>query len=354
VRVVELEGAIDRVAAGFVERRLDAAEAAGAAAVVIRLDTPGGQVSATRDIVADMRAAGVPVTVWVGPSGASAGSGGAVVAAAGDDLGMAPGTEIGSATPAEQAVDRGVADTLQPTLEGFVAWLDGRPGPSGPIETTGAPVETSALPWYLRALQALADPNLVFLLLLVGLAGVGFEILHPGAIVPAVVGGISLLLGIAGLIALPFQATGLALLALAAALFFAETQVRALGALAAGGIVCLALGGAFLFDGDDPALEPSAGLVVATAAVVGGAFAVAAHLALGARRRPPRAGVAALVGEVGRARGAVGPGGGSVLVNGEIWSARAAGGTAIPAGEEVRVVTVQVDDLTLTVEPREG
>lgn len=342
VRVVELDGSIDQVAAAFVERRLDAAEDAGAAAVVIRLDTPGGQVSATRDIVAGMRSARVPVTVWVGPSGARADGAGARVAAAADDLGVAPGTEV--AHP----------DTLQPTLEGFVAWLDGRPGPSGPIETTGAPVETSALPWYLRALQALADPDLVVLLLLVGLAGVGFEILHPGAIVPAVAGGISLLLGIAGLSVLPVQPTGVALLALAVALFFAETQVAGVGALAAGGIVCLALGGAFLIDSDDPALEPSAGLAVATAAVVGGAFAVAAHVALRARRRPPHTGGAALVGQVGRARGAIGPGGGSVLVNGEIWSARAAGGTAIPAGGEVRVVTVQVDDLTLTVEPREG
>ena len=164
VRVMELDGAIDQVAAVFVGRRIDAAEDAGAAAVVIRLDTPGGPGSSTRDIVADMRAADVPVTVWVGPSGARAGSAGAFIAAASDELGMAPGTNIGSATPIgsggedldakvrndaeafigaladepaatrsrtvrwsrcpepdrEQAVP-GVADTVQPTLEDFVA-----------------------------------------------------------------------------------------------------------------------------------------------------------------------------------------------------------------------------------------
>jgi membrane-bound serine protease (ClpP class) len=344
VRVVELEGSIDRVAAAFAGRQLDAAEDAGAAAVVIRLDAPGGLGSAAGDVVADMQAAEVAVTVWVGPSGARADGAGADVAAAADELGMAPGAEVGPAA---------TADTVQPTLEGFVAWLDGRPGPSGPIETAGAPVETSALPWYLRALQALADPDLVFLLLLLGLAGVGFELLHPGGIVPALVGGISLLLGIAGLAALPFQGTGVALIALAAALFFAETQAAGRGALAAGGIVCFILGGAFLFD-DEPGLAPSLGLTVATATVVGGAFAVAAHLAQRERRRPSRTGGGALVGEEGRARGAIGPRGGSVLVNGEIWAARAAAGTAIPAGQRVRVVTVQVDDLTLTVEPREG
>jgi membrane-bound serine protease (ClpP class) len=399
VQVVELDGPIDQVAAVFAERRIDAAEDAGAPALVIRLDTPGGLVSSMRDIVGDMQASTVPVTVWVGPSGARAGSAGAFIAAASDQLGMAPGTNIGSATPissggedldakvrndaaafiaaladekgrnaesyramvtdglnltAEQAIDQDVADTVQPSLEDFVAWLDGRPGRAGPIATAGAPIEVDSPPWYLRVLRVLTDPNLVFFLLLVGLAGVGFEIFHPGAIVPAVVGAISLLLALAGLAVLPFQWTGIALLVLAVALFIAETQVAGFGVLAVGGIVALALGGAFLFESDDPALEPSVGVVVATAAVVGGAFAVAAHLVLRARRRPPVTGGAELVGEMGRARGAIGPGGGSVLVNGEIWSARPVAGVEIPAGGEVRVVTVHKDDLTLTVEPREG
>lgn len=399
VTVVELDGSIDQVAAVFVERSLASADDEGAAAVVIRLDTPGGLVSSMRDIVSDIQAAEVPVTVWVGPSGARAGSAGAFIAAASDQLGMAPGTNIGSATPissggedldakvrndaaafiaaladesgrdaasyramvtdgvnltAEQAVDRNVAETIQPTVEDFVAWLDGRPGRAGPIATAGAPIETEGLPWYLSVLRVLTDPNLVFLLLLVGIAGVGFEIFNPGAIVPAVVGAISLLLALAGLSVLPFQWTGLALLLLAVGLFFAETQVAGFGALALGGVVALALGGAFLFDSDDPALEPSLGVIVTTAAVVGGAFAVAAHLVLRARRRPSLTGGAELVGEVGRARGAIGAGGGTVLVNGEIWSARPLDGTAVPEGAQVRVVTVHEDDLTLTVEPREG
>ncbi len=398
VRVVELAGPIDQAAAVFVERQLASAGRDAAPAVVIQLDTPGGLVSSMRDIVGDMRAAAVPVTVWVGPSGARAGSAGAFIAAAADQVGMAPGTNIGSATPigsggedldakarndaaatiaaladengrdaesyramvteslnltAEEAVARGVADTLQPSLTGFVAWLDGQPGRDGPIATAGAPLQTESLPWYLGVLRVLTDPNLVFFLLLLGLAGIGFEIFNPGAIVPGVVGGISLLLALAGLTVLPFQWAGIALLVLAVALFVAETQVGGVGALAVGGIVALALGGAFLFDSDDPALEPSTGVVVATAAVVGGAFAVAARVALRARRRPALTGGGELVGEVGRARGAIGPGGGSVLVNGEIWSARPVAGVEIPPGGQVRVVTVHRDDLTLTVEPRE-
>ena len=165
------------------------------------------------------------MTVWIGPSGARAGSAGAFIAAASDQLGMAPGTNIGSATPigsggedldakvrndaaafiaaladetgrnaesyramvtdalnltAEQAVDQNVAETIQPSVDAFVAWLDGRPGRNGPIATAGAPIETETLPWYLAVLRVLTDPNLVFFLLLVGLAGVGFEIFHPG------------------------------------------------------------------------------------------------------------------------------------------------------------------------------
>ena len=303
VRVIELDGGIDPVSAAFVGRRLDAAADDGASAVVIRLDTPGGLVSSMRDIVTDMGASPVPVTVWIGPSGARAGSAGAYISAAADQLGMAPGTNIGSATPigsggqdldrkvvndsaafiqalaeehgrngaayramvvsalnltAEQAVARNVADVIQPTVTDFVAWLDGQPGRAGPIHTAGAPVETDALPWYLRGLQVLTDPTLVFFLLLLGLGGLAFEVFHPGAILPGVAGGICLLLGLAGLTVLPFSWAGIALLLLGVGLLVAETQVGGFGALAAGGVVALALGGAFLFDSErsGPAAVP--------------------------------------------------------------------------------------------------
>lgn len=400
VRVIELDGGIDPVSAEFVGDRLEEAAADGAAAVVIRMDTPGGLVSSMRDIVADMQASPVPVTVWIGPSGARAGSAGAVVSAASDHLGMAPGTNIGSATPissggedldrkvvndaaasiaalaeangrdpaayramvtdalnltSSEALERGVVETVQPTLEGFVAWLDGRAGrDGGVIATTGAPIEIDAMPWHLELLQALVDPNLVFLLLLLGLAGIGFEIFNPGSIVPGVVGAISFLLALAGLTVLPVAWVGIALIVLGVGLFVAETQVGGFGALALGGVVALALGGAALFDSDDPGLEASPWIAVAIAVVVGGAFLASARLVLRARRRPAVTGGAELVGEAGVARGAIGPGGGHVSVNGEIWSARTATGTEVPGGTPVRVVRVHPEDLSLTVEPREG
>ncbi len=352
VRVIELDGGIDPVSAAFVGRRLDAAADDGASAVVIQLDTPGGLVSSMRDIVSDMGASPVPVTVWIGPSGARAGSAGAYIAAASDQLGMAPGTNIGSATPigsggedldakvrndsaafiqalaeehgrngsayremvlsalnltAQEAVDQNVAEVIQPTVADFVAWLDGQPGRAGPIRTAGAPIETDALPWYLRGLQVLTDPTLVFFLLLLGLGGLAFEVFHPGAILPGVIGGICLILGLAGLTVLPFSWAGIALLLLGVGLLVAETQVGGFGALAAGGVVALALGGAFLFDSDDPAQRPSLWVVVVVSVAIGAGFAAATMKVMRARRQPVVAGADELLGELGTVRSRGGP-----------------------------------------------
>ena len=239
----------------------------------------------------------MPVTVWVGPSGSRAGSAGAYISAAADALGMAPGTNIGSATPissggedldakvrndfaasiaalaeqnghdpapyramvteslnltASEALAQDVADTVQPTIEDFVAWLDGRTLDGGEVATAGVPIEVDDLPWYLRVLQVVTDPNLVFLLLILGIAGIAFEVFNPGAIVPGVVGAISLLLALAGLAVMPFTWIGVILILLGIGLFVGETQVGGLGVFTVGGVVALALGGAFLFDSSDP------------------------------------------------------------------------------------------------------
>jgi membrane-bound serine protease (ClpP class) len=345
VRLVELDGPLDRAAVLYLSREIDAAGGAGDALVLVRLDSDGGPAGELRDALGDVAGSTVPVAVWVGPAGARARGTAGDLAAAADQTGVAPGAALDPA---------GAADVLRPTLEGFTAWLDGRPGRDGPIQTAGAPVQEQGMSWYLHVLRVLTDPNLLFFLLLLGLAGVGFELLHPGGIVPAAVGAAALLLAAAGLAATPFHATGLALIAVGVGLFVMEVQIGGVGAYAAAGIAALAGGGIVLLGSDDPALAPSVGVIVATAAVVGGAFAVAARVVRRARRRPPPGGGTGLVGQVGRARAAIGPGMGSVLVNGEIWAARAAAGTVIPAGTGVRVVTVQVDDLTLTVEPREG
>jgi membrane-bound serine protease (ClpP class) len=400
VRVIELDGDIDPVAAGFVQDGLDAAADEGAEVVVVQLDTPGGLVSSTRAIVEAMGLSPVPVTVWVGPSGARAGSAGAYVSAAADHLGMAPGTNIGSATPissggedldekvvndaaagiaaqaeaqgrnadayramvtdalnltSSEALDQDVIDTVQPTLDDFVAWLDGRPARGGgTIDTAGAVVQTESLDWWEEVLQVVSRPDVVFLLLLLGLAGIGFELYNPGSVLPGLIGLMSLLLAIAGMTVLPVTWLGVALVLLGVALFVAETQVGGVGLLAVGGVIAFSLGGVFLFDSDDPGLEASPWIAVAVAVVVGGAFVASARLVRRARQSPVTTGRAAMIGQIGVARQELGPGGGHVSVNGEIWSARTADGTPVPEGSEVRVVRVHPEDLSLTVEPREG
>lgn len=397
VHVIELADDIDVVTADWLTGRLDAAADAGASVVVIALDTPGGLASATGDITRAISASPVPVAVWVGPGGARAASAGAFISASARYVLMAPATNIGSATPvsgggddldakvvndaaasiaalaaanghnaaayrrmvteatnltAQEAVDAEVANALAPTLEDAVAWLDGRPdGAGGTIRTAGASVHTDTLPWYLEVLQVLVNPNLVFLLLLLGLIGLGVEAVAPGGIIPGALGLIALLLGIAGLQSLPFTWVGLALLVVGVALLFAETQVPGFGALAAGGVVALCLGGAFLFSSSEGSLETSLWVVIPLGVVLGGGTAVAARRVVRAHRNAPATGDAVLVGHQGVVRQAIGPGEGRVMVNGELWTARASIGTRIEPGAPVRVVRVDADGLAVEVEP---
>ncbi len=256
-------------------------------------------------------------------------------------------------------LDRGVADTIQPTLEDFVAWLDGRPGPRRADRDGRRPDRDRApSPGTCAALRGADRPE-------PGLPPAAgrprgrraSRSSTPGAIVPARRRRASACCSRSpGSAVLPFQWDGHRPAGARRRPVHRRDPGRpASGRSPLGGIVALVLGGRLPLRLDDPALEPSTGVIVATAAVVG------RRLRGG---RPPRAARAAaavaspaareLVGEVGRARVAIGPGGGSVLVNGEIWSARPIAGVAIPAGGQVRVVTVHMDDLTLTVEPREG
>ncbi len=400
VRVIELDTDISPIAADFVEDGIREAEAEGARAIVIRLDTPGGVLTSTREIVQAMGGSAVPVAVWVGPSGARAASAGAFIAAASDHLGMAPGTNIGSATPitsggedlddkvvndaaasiaalaqehgrnaeayrgmvtsadnltAEEALDQDVIDTIQPTLDDFIAWLDGRQGRDGvPIATSGAQVETDEMGWFDRTVGALGDPNVVFLLLLLGIAGIGFELTNPGAVFPGIIGIVALVVAIAGLTHLPVNWIGGVLIGIGVAFFVAETQVGGVGLFALAGVVCLGLGGVLLFDSDDPGLETSPWIAVAFAVAVGGGFFASARLVRRARKQPVTTGRGAMIGQVGVTREELGPGGGHVSLNGEIWSARTADGSPVPEGTEVRVVRVLSEDLSLIVEPREG
>jgi membrane-bound serine protease (ClpP class) len=394
VRGVRFETEVMPVGARWIHRALEDAERDRAALFVIQMDTPGGLDSSMRDIIQDINGSPVTVVTWVGPSGARAASAGAYIAAASDYVAMAPGTNIGSATPvaggsggdledkivndaaafiatqaeehgrnarayrrmvtdqanltATEAVRQDVAEVLAASPQELVARLDGRPGKDGkPLELSGAAVRIDGMPWYLQVLDLIADPNLVFLFFSLGLAAIGWEIFHPGAIVPGVVGAILFILALFGLSILPFDWAGIALILLAVGLFLAEIHVAGVGILAAGGVVSLLIGGLILFD--EPGVKASSPAVVATAVGVGGMFALLVRLVIRSRRAVPAVGAPMLVGALGEVRTPVGPEGGQVFVNGELWAARAARGGVLSRGERVRVVNME--ELTLTVEP---
>lgn len=394
VRGVRFETEVMPVGARWIHRALEDAERDGAALFVIQMDTPGGLDSSMREIVEDINASPVNVVTWVGPSGARAASAGAYIAAASDFVAMAPGTNMGSATPvsggdggdldrkivndaaayiasqasthgrnaaayrrmvthqanltAAQAVDQRVAEVLAASPGELVARLDGRTGKDGrPLELSGAEIHLDEMPWYLQVLDTIADPNLIFMFFSFGLLAIGWEIFHPGAIVPGVVGAILFVLALFGLSILPFDWAGIVFIALAVGLFLAEIQVAGVGILAAGGVVSLLIGGLILFD--EPGVKASSPAVVATALGVGGMFAALVRLIIKNRGVTPALGAPALVGAIGEVRTPIAGEAGQVFVNGELWAARAVNGGTVARGESVRVV--KMDNLTLTVEP---
>lgn len=394
VRGIDFDNEVMPVTARWVHRALQDAEDAGAELFVIQMDTPGGLDTSMRDIVQDITRTPLTVAVWVGPSGARAASAGAYIAAASDHLAMATGTNIGSATPvsggsgsdldrkivndaaayisalatahgrnaaayrsmvtkqvnltATQAVDRDVADFIAETPQQLVATLDGKPGKDGtPLQLKGATISIESMPWYLRLLDLIADPNLIFIFFSLSLIALGWEIFHPGAIVPGVMGALLLLTALFGLSIIPFDWAGIAFILLAGLLFALEVHVAGIGFLAVGGVISLIIGGLILFD--EPGVQSSAPAVVATALGIGAAFLLLVRVAARVRGLRPVTGEAAVVGQVGNVRSPVGAEPGQVFVNGELWRARTADGSTVAPGEPVRVV--KMEELTLTVEP---
>lgn len=203
---------------------------------------------------------------------------------------------------------------------------------------------------YPSALSVLNQPDVVFVLLMLGLAGLGFEAYNPGGIVPGVLGAVALLLALPGLVGLPVAWTGVVLLLVGVALFVVEVLIGGYGVAAAAGIVAFIAGGLTLFDSPYPSERTTPVVVVISAVVIGGGFWAVARWGRLARAEPVTTGAAAMVGEIGRARGDVSPLGGHVFLNGEIWAARTYRGTVVD-GRPVRVTEVHADELTLVIEP---
>ncbi|HXG76699.1 MAG TPA: nodulation protein NfeD [Gaiellaceae bacterium] len=394
VLAVELENDINPVTQEFVEDAVDRAEEDGYAAVVLLLDTPGGLASSMRGIVKRFLAAEVPVVVYVSPPGSSADSAGAVIAMAADVAAMAPQTNIGSSTPislggedisedlrrkvvndaaayvgelarehgrnvraarrmvtqaanygAREALRIGLVEQVQPTLPELLAAIDGyRTVPKGLVlETRGAEVEHVEMSFWQRARDLLIDPNLIALMLSIGLLGIVIELWNPGLILPGTVGAISLILGLYGLQVLPVSIAGLLLMLLAAAFFVAEAFVPTHGALTVAGGVTFVLGALILFDPAGDAYQVSLPVAVGIAGTLALLLGFALTRVVRVARRPAAVGAQGLVGSEGVVRP-----NGLVFVNGELWRARTAGGEPLVPGTHVRVEEVE-PDLALVV-----
>jgi membrane-bound serine protease (ClpP class) len=401
---LSLAAAIDPVASRRIQETIDEAARTTAAAVVVEMDTPGGLLTATREIVQMIFASPVPVIVYVGPSGARAGSAGVFITLAAHVAAMAPGTNIGAAHPVaisspgggqgmgetmeakvtndaaafarsiaerrgrnaewaegavrestsvteNEALKDGVIDLIAADLPALLAACDGRTVelPSGPtvLHTKGATIVPVETPFKYRFLGWLANPNTAYLLMLLGVYGLIFELSNPGAIFPGVAGAIALVLAAFALGMLPFNATGIALIVLALALFAIDLFVPTHGILSTGGVVAFVIGSIMLFDVPD-AMDFGIAwqvLIPATAATAA-FFLFAVGLGLKAQQRRAVTGQGGLVGEIGRARTELSPAG-KVFLHGEIWNARASRSVAV--GDTVRVVAVR--GMQLEVEP---
>ncbi|RJP73682.1 MAG: nodulation protein NfeD [Candidatus Zixiibacteriota bacterium] len=396
---IEVDGVIHPASARFISDALEEAEESGAEALLIELDTPGGLMESMRIIAKDLLGAEVPVIVYVAPSGARAGSAGVFVTLAAHVAAMAPGTNIGAAHPvtmgaqpdsvmagkmvndaaafarslaerrgrnadwAEKAVRESasitetealtlnVVDLVAPSRDSLLAMVDGRVVelPLGPdtLQTRAAELEEIPMSWRDQLLDLISNPNIAYVLMLLGIYGLFFELYNPGAIVPGVIGGICLILAFFAFQTLPVNIAGLLLILLSVILFLLEIKVTSYGILSIGGTIALVLGSVMLIDSPIPGLRISWSVIIPAALGTLLFFALAIGLAARAQRRKPTTGYEGMIGEIGRAIEDLAPTG-QVKIHGEIWYAKAMAGT-IPAGQPVRVTGVK--QLVLQVEP---
>lgn len=400
--VVTIDGVITSPTAKYIAKSIEEAQKDNAEGLIILLDTPGGMDTAMRDIAKSILNSPLPVIVYVFPSGARAASAGVIVTQAAHIAAMAPGTNIGAAHPvsiglgsssedkdktmskkiendaaayarsiaktrgrsevwvekavrksesitAEEALKLKVVDYVAPDVEKLLAAIDQKEVNlvSGKVrlKTKNAIINNKKKGARHGILSAISDPNIAYLLLLIGLAGLYFELSTPGAILPGVIGGISLLLAFFGLSTLPVNYTGILLILFGIILFIAEIKVMSHGMLTVGGVISLVFGSLLLFDTPEPALRLSLQVLVPAVVVASGFFIVVIWLAVKAQLRKHFSGAEAMIGSEAEVMKDI-DNEGEVFLMGEYW--KATSNNPIKKGAKVKVV--KVEGLKLVVE----
>lgn len=395
IYVIKMSSSINPAVAAFLEKGISKASSEKASCIIIELDTPGGLAESMRVIVKAIFASKVPVVIYVAPSGSRAASAGVMITMAADIAAMAPGTNIGAAHPVgaggkdidgamsekiindmvahaksvaakrgrnaewvekairksvsvteTEALKENVIDIVAKDLDDLIRQINGRK-----IEDKGVLRLDNAKKIILKEdlrtkiLKTIGDPNIAYILLMIGLAGLYFELSHPGAVLPGVVGGICIILAFFALHTIPVNYAGILLILLALVFFIMEMKITSYGLLSIAGITSLLLGSLMLFESEGTDLRLSWGVLLPTIIMVSGFFVVISGLVFKSHMSKPMTGVRGLVGEIGVVREALRPEG-KVFVHGELW--KAVSKDPIEIGSKVRVMNVV--NLVLEVE----
>lgn len=395
--VITIDGVINPVVVEFISKAIRRAETEGAECLVIQMDTPGGLDLSMRSIIKEMMSADIPIIVYVSPGGARAASAGAIITLAADIAAMTPGTNIGAAHPVSlgggkmgedmaekiendaaayvesiatkrnrnkewaikavresvsiteiEALKINVIDLIATDLDDLLSQIDGREIKTAAgvkkLATKNIMVSHSEMGMREKILDTLSNPNIAYILMMLGFLGLYFELSNPGAIFPGVIGGISLILAFFAFQTLPINYAGVLLILLALILFILEFKVTSFGMLSVGGIISLTLGSLMLFDSSVPFLRVSFDIIIPVVTVTSAFFILAVFLAIKAHRRKPTTGREGLLGTTGIVKSKIDPQG-KVFIHGEYWDATS--DEMIP--EETRVEVIEVKHIGIKV-----
>ena len=398
VYIIRMSGPISPASAGFLKKGINKASAQGVSCIIIELDTPGGLAESMREMVMAIFASKVPVVIYVAPSGARAASAGVMITMAADIAAMAPGTNIGAAHPVggggkeisgtmaekvvndmvaharsiakkrgrnadwvetavrksvsiteTEALKENVIDVVAKDMDDLIRQINGRKVQDKGVLTLDN-INKIILKEDLRTkiLKTISNPNIAYILMMIGLAGLYFELSHPGAVLPGVVGGISIILAFFAFQTIPVNYAGFLLIVLALIFFIMEMKIASYGLLSIAGITSLLLGSIMLFENSGTGMSLSWEVLIPTLVLISGFFVVISGLVFKSHLSKPKTGARGLIGEIGVVREPLMPEG-KVFVHGELWNAISK--DSIQTGTRVRVVNIV--NLLLEVEPVE-